>query len=140
MAFTPNIQVFCCHYTSSQALAESQQELAADGLPAGAAINRLACGGKLKVSTLLGAFEDGADGVCVVGCREDECHNLLGSQRAAHRVLAVKKALAELGVAEERLSFHHLPRGYHPEFVQAVQAVTDKVNKLGPSPFKGEQS
>lgn len=140
MTFIPGIQVFCCHYTSQQALAESREELAADGLPAGAVINRLACGGKLRVSALLGAFEEGADGVCVVGCREEECHNLLGSQRAARRVLAVKKALAELGVEEERISFHHLPRGFHPEFVQAVQGLADKVNKLGPSPFKGEQS
>ncbi len=140
MAFTPDIQVFCCHYTAQQACAEGKEGLAADGFPANAAINRLVCGGKLKVSALLKAFEDGADGVCVVACQPDKCHNLMGSQRAARRVLAVKKALAELGAEEERIVFHHLERGFHPEFVQAVQGLNDQMSKLGPSPFKRERS
>jgi len=140
MAFTPDIQVFCCHYTSQQACAEGKEGLAADGFPVNATINRLACGGKLKVSVLLQAFENGADGVCVVGCKPDECHNLMGSQRAARRVGAVRKALAELGAEEARIAFHHLERGFHPEFVQVVQELNDQVTKLGPSPFKGEKS
>lgn len=140
MAFNPNIQVFCCHYTAQQALAEGREGLSADGFPAGAVINRLVCGGKLQVSALLKAFEEGADGVCVIACPPEECHNLMGSQRAARRVVAVEKALAELAVEPERISFHHLPRGFHPEFVRAVAAMEEKLAKLGPSPFKGEQS
>ena len=140
MAFIPDIQVFCCHYTSQQACAEGKEGLAVDGFPANAAINRLVCGGKLKVSALLQAFEEGADGVCVVGCQPDACHNLMGSQRAARRVKAVQKALAELGSEEGRIAFHHLERGFHPEFVRVVQELNDQVSKLGPSPFKGEKS
>ncbi|MDF1615120.1 hydrogenase iron-sulfur subunit [Desulfurivibrio dismutans] len=139
MAFTPDIQVFCCHYTSQQALAEGPEGLAADGFPANATINRLVCGGKLKVSSLLAAFEQGADGVCVIGCRPDECHNLMGSQRAARRVLAVKKALEELEVEPERVAMFHLERGFHPEFVRVTQEMNEKLQQLGPSPFKGEK-
>jgi coenzyme F420-reducing hydrogenase delta subunit len=136
MSFTPDIQIFCCHYTSQQAIAEGPAGLAEDGFPAGAAINRLPCSGKLRVSTLLKAFEDGADGVCVVGCPEDQCHNLLGSQRAAHRVRAVQKALTELGVESERIGMFHLPRGFHPEFIDAAVMMDERIRNLGPSPFK----
>jgi coenzyme F420-reducing hydrogenase delta subunit len=138
MSFTPDIQIFCCHYTSQQAIAEGGSGLAADGFPANATINRLVCSGKLQVSTILKAFEDGADGVCVVGCPESECHNLLGSQRAARRVVAVRKALSELGVEAERIEMFHLPRGFHPEFVGAARRMDERVRGLGASPFKNE--
>lgn len=137
MAFVPNIQAFCCHYTAQQSCAENQGGLVADGFPANITINRLACGGKLEVTTLLKAFEKGADGVYMVGCPADKCHNLMGSQRAAKRVAAVKKALAELGVEPERVAMFHLERGLHPEFVEAGQQMHETVTALGPSPFKG---
>lgn len=137
MSFTPAIRVFCCHYTSQQAIAEGAKGLKEDGFPDNATIERLVCSGKLQVSTILKAFEEGADGVCVVGCPVNECHNLMGSQRAAHRVLAVRKALSELGVEAERIEMFHLPRGFHPEFVEAVKQMDERTRNMGPSPFKG---
>jgi coenzyme F420-reducing hydrogenase delta subunit len=139
MSFTPNIQVFCCHYTSQQAIAEGEEGLREGGFPEGAVINRLVCGGKLQVSSLLKAFEDGADGVCVVGCPTDQCHNLMGTQRAAHRVVAVKKALEELGAGGDRISMSHLERGFHPEFIEVAKLMSEKVLSMGPSPFKEEK-
>jgi F420-non-reducing hydrogenase iron-sulfur subunit len=138
MAFTPDIQAFCCHYTSQQSCAEGNGGLPEEGFPASITINRLTCSGKLQVSTLLKAFEDGADGVYVTGCPVDGCHNLMGSQRAAKRVLAVKKALAELNVEPERIEMFHLERGLHPEFVTVAKTMNDTISDLGPSPFKGE--
>jgi len=137
MSFTPDIRVFCCHYTSQQAIAEGSDGLTRYGFPVNATIERLACSGKIQVSNILKAFEDGADGVCVVGCPVNECHNLMGSQRAAHRVVAVRKALAELGVEEDRLEMFHLPRGFHPEFIEAVRQLDERARSMGLSPFKG---
>ncbi len=138
MSFTPDIQAFCCHYTSQQTIAEGREGLKSDGLPDSVTINRLVCTGKLRVSALLKAFEDGADGVYVAGCPADECHNVKGSQRAAKRVLAVKKALKELGVEPERIEMYHLQRGFHPEFIEVAQEMEQRISKLGPSPLKGE--
>lgn len=138
MTFTPDIQAFCCHYTSQQTIAEGREGLKEDGLPANVTLNRVVCTGKLQVSTLLKAFEDGADGVYVVGCPADQCHNIKGSQRAAKRVNAIKKALAELAVEPERIEMFHLERGFHPEFVEAAQLMNKRITDLGPSPFKGE--
>jgi hypothetical protein len=88
---------------------------------------------------LLKAFEDGADGVCVIGCPEDECHNVMGSKRAGHRVLAVRKALEELGVEGDRIEMFYLPRGFHPEFVEAVVMMDERIRQIGASPFAGEE-
>ena len=138
MTFTPDIQAFCCHYTSQQTIAEGKEGLKQDGLPDNVTFNRVVCTGKLQVSTLLKAFEDGADGVYVVGCPADKCHNVKGSQRAAKRVEAIKAALAELAVEPERIEMFHLERGFHPEFVEAAQLMNKRITDLGPSPFKGE--
>jgi coenzyme F420-reducing hydrogenase delta subunit len=137
MSFNPNIQAFCCHYTSQQACSENGGGLLADGFPANITINRLPCSGKLQVSTLLQAFEDGADGVYVVGCPADACHNVMGSQRAAKKVLAVKSALKELNVEPERIEMFHLERGLHPEFISTGTRMDMQIRKLGPSPFNG---
>ncbi|MEW6219724.1 MAG: hydrogenase iron-sulfur subunit [Thermodesulfobacteriota bacterium] len=135
--FSPDIRAFCCHYTAQQLCAEGVEQRRQDGLPDNVVIHRVPCTGKLMVSTLLAAFEDGADGVYVVGCPEDRCHNLMGSRRAAKRVGAVRAALAELAVEPERIAMFHLERGFHPEFVQAAQEMVSRVAALGPSPFKG---
>ncbi|MFO7761332.1 MAG: hydrogenase iron-sulfur subunit [Thermodesulfobacteriota bacterium] len=138
MDFIPNIQIFCCHYTSQQAVARGREGLLQDGMPAGVTINRLSCGGRLQVTTLLKAFEDGADGVIACACPPDKCHNVDGSKKAAKRAAAARKALEELGVEPERLAMHNLERGFHPEFVEAAQAMHNRIMGLGLSPFKGE--
>lgn len=136
--FTPDIRAFVCHYTSQQSCATEAEGLTADGFPDNIRLERQVCTGKLQVSTLLKAFEDGADGVYVVGCPEDTCHNLMGSQRAAKRVAAVKKALTELSVEPERIEMFHLERGLTPEFVSTAQEMDQRIRDLGPGPFKGE--
>lgn len=138
MSNSPDIQAFCCHYTSQHSCSDNGSSLQEDGFPENVQINRLDCSGKLQVSTLLKAFENGADGVYVVGCPKDTCHNIMGSQRAAKKVLATKKALDELGVEPERIEMFHLERGLHPEFIKVAQSMNDRLSKMGPSPFKGE--
>lgn len=135
MAFTPDIRLFSCHYTSQQSCADAGNELKGFDFPENISMTRIPCTGKLEVVTLLKAFEDGADGVYVVGCPVDGCHNVKGSQRAAKRVDAVREALVELDVEADRVRMYHLPRGLHPEFVAAGREMNEKISKMGPSPF-----
>ena len=135
ISFTPDIQVFSCHYTSQQSCVEGGTELQKLDFPENVKLNRVPCTGKLQIVTLLKAFEEGADGVYVVGCPTDTCHNLKGSQRAAKRVEAVKDAMGELGVEVERVEMYHMERGLHPEFVDAAREMNDRILQLGPSPF-----
>ncbi len=135
MSFIPDIRLFSCHYTSQQSCAHEGKELQELGFPENVRLTRVPCTGKLEVVTLLKAFEDGADGVYVVGCPTDGCHNVEGSQRAAKRVAAVRDALQELDVEPERVHMYHLPRGLHPEFVDVANEMNQRIEKIGPSPF-----
>ncbi len=136
MSFDPAITLFSCHYTSQQSCAEEGKELEQLGFPASINLVRVPCTGKVQVTTLLKAFEDGADGVYVVGCPEDGCHNVKGSVRAAKRVAAVRDALEELGVEGGRVQMYHLPRGLHPEFVEKGKEMDSRIREMGPSPFQ----
>ncbi|WP_446011149.1 hydrogenase iron-sulfur subunit [Candidatus Electrothrix sp.] len=135
MSFTPDIRLFSCHYTSQQSCADQGHKLQQLDFPENVTMTRVVCTGKLEEITLLKAFEDGADGVYVVGCPADGCHNVKGSQRAAKRVEAVRSALGELGLEKDRAKMFFLPRGLHPEFVDVAQEMTDHIAELGPSPF-----
>jgi coenzyme F420-reducing hydrogenase delta subunit len=135
MSFTPDIRLFSCHYTSQQSCAEGGSVLRELNFPANITLTRLVCTGKLEETDLLKAFEDGADGVYVVGCPLDGCHNVKGSQRAAKRVASVRKALVEMGVEPERVRMYHLERGLHPEFIAVAEEMNALLRKLGPSPF-----
>ncbi len=135
MSFTPDIRLFSCHYTSQQSCSDEGKELNELGFPANIKMTRVVCTGKLEEITLLEAFEDGADAVYVVGCPADGCHNVKGSQRAAKRVQAVRAALSELGVEPDRAKMYHLPRGLHPEFINAGREMNDNIRTMGPSPF-----
>ncbi len=135
MSFTPDIRLFSCHYTSQQSCAGEGRELQELGFPENVRLSRVNCTGKLEEITLLKAFEDGADGVYVVGCPTDSCHNLQGSRRAAKRVEAVRQALGEMDVEPDRIRMYHLPRGLHPEFVDAAREMNQRIQEMGPGPF-----
>jgi len=63
----------------------------------------LPCSGKLEVSFLLKALENGADAVALFGCPEGECHYLVGSTRAKNRVRYARRILGDIGLEEERV-------------------------------------
>ena len=44
------------------------------------------CSGRVEELLMLKAFENGADGVMVVGCLEGDCHYMVGNLRARRRV------------------------------------------------------
>ncbi len=135
MSFVPDIRLFTCHYTSQQGCASQGGELETLGFPQNIRVHRLVCTGKLDELALLKSFEDGADGVYVVGCPTDGCHNVKGSERAARRVIAVRNALDELAVEPDRVMMYHLPRGLSPEFVAAGIEMDERIGEMGPSPF-----
>lgn len=136
MSFKPEITLFSCQYASQQSCADDGKKLQELGFPESIKVVRVPCTGKLQVTTMLKAFEEGADGVYVVGCPADGCHNVKGSVRAAKRVGAVREALAELDVEEGRVEMYHLARGLHPEFVSAGLEMDERIRGFGPSPFK----
>jgi F420-non-reducing hydrogenase iron-sulfur subunit len=94
------------------------------------------CTGKVDILHLLQAFEQGADGVMVVGCMEGDCHYMVGNLHAKTRVKRAKEILDTVGLGAERVAMYNLSSGMGGRFAEIVTEMTNKILELGPSPIR----
>ncbi len=132
--FEPEITVFTCIYCAYMAV-DTAGALRIK-YPATVKLVKLPCTGKTDVRYLLEAFEQGADGVCVVGCPIGNCHHVSGNVRGLARVKYTKKLLDEIGLGGERLEMYFGSGGMGMTFANAVREITERVRALGPNPLK----
>jgi F420-non-reducing hydrogenase iron-sulfur subunit len=95
----------------------------------------LPCTGRIEESLLLKAFENGADGVMVMGCLEGNCHFEKGNFRARARVARVSKILETISIGANRIRMFNLSAGEGAKFAAFVSEFTDEIQQLGPSPI-----
>lgn len=93
------------------------------------------CTGRVEEILILRAFENGADGVMVVGCMEGDCHYLVGNIRARRRVERVAALLGKAGVGEERVRMYNLGAGDGTKFAAYAREMTEHIITQGPSPI-----
>ncbi|RJP84579.1 MAG: hydrogenase iron-sulfur subunit [Desulfobacteraceae bacterium] len=95
------IILFLCNWGAHAAY----QTLLDQGWPAPAEINmiRIPCTGRISRALLFKAFEMGADGVALVGCKPGSCRYGLGTENANTNTHDTRDILALLGVGRERL-------------------------------------
>jgi len=132
--FEPIIVAFCCHYCAYTAadMAGSMRL----HYPSNVKIVRVPCSGKVDAKYILHALQNGADGVCVAGCLEGDCHFKNGNVKAARRVEYVKKLLDEIGIGGERVEMITMSAGMGERFARTATDITEKIRKLGPNPVK----
>jgi F420-non-reducing hydrogenase iron-sulfur subunit len=106
--------------------------------PANIKIVKVPCTGRVDIVFILKAFENGVDGVCLVGCLEGDCHFLTGNLRAGKRVKYTKQLLDETGIGGNRVAMYKLSAAEGHHFAEAVREMTEKIRALGPNPAKKE--
>jgi F420-non-reducing hydrogenase iron-sulfur subunit len=104
--------------------------------PPNVRIIEVPCTGKVDIMHLLLAFEQGADGVMVVGCLEGDCHYSAGNLYAKKRVQRVKEILDKVGLGGERIGMYNLSSGMGGRFAEIIREMTSKIMELGPSPIR----
>ena len=134
--FEPEITVFMCIYCAYMAV-DTAGALRVK-YPANIKLVRLPCTGKTNMRYLLEAFEQGADGVCVVGCPIGNCHHVRGNERGRTRVKYTKQLLDEIGLGGERLEMYFVSGGMGETFANAMREMTERLRALGPSLLKSE--
>jgi len=67
------------------------------------------CAGRLQPELVLKAFESGASLVCMIACRDDNCHSVEGCLRARRRMDYVRGLLDQIGLGGDRLTMFQLP-------------------------------
>lgn len=95
----------------------------------------LPCTGRIDESLMLKAFENGADGVMVVGCLEGDCHYINGNIRAKARVERIRTILAQIHIGSERIGMFNLSAGEGSRFAEFAGDFVEHIRELGPSPI-----
>jgi len=132
-AFEPKIVAFCCHYCALAA-ADVAGKMGFQ-IPSNIRIIRVLCTGKVEVLHILKAFEAGADGVVVIGCKFGECYFKEGNFRAAKKVERVQSLIEEVGLEGERVKFDFVPGPGAKKFAAILSDMTEKVKSMGPNPL-----
>jgi len=107
--------------------------------PASVKIVKVPCTGRVDTIHILRAFEGGADGVCLVGRLEGECHFMTGNIPARQRVEHATALLNEAGIGGGRLEMYNLSSADGRKFAEIARDITGKVCVLGPSPVRKEK-
>ncbi len=128
--FEPTIVAFCCNYCAFAAadLAGSMRLQ----YPTNIRIVRLPCSGRAELQEVLDAFENGADGVLVVGCMEGDCHFIGGNFKAKKRMVRGGTLLEEAGIDPARLAFHNNSAAMGPQLAELFTKFTEQIKELGP--------
>jgi len=95
----------------------------------------LPCTGRIDEALLLKAFENGADGVMVVGCLEGDCHYVNGNIRARARVKRVYGILETINIGPDRVRMYNLSAGEGSKFAAYANEFVEQILELGPSPI-----
>jgi coenzyme F420-reducing hydrogenase delta subunit len=88
---------------------------------------------------ILKAFEGGADGVLVAGCRPGDCHYISGNIKAEKMVSRLRTLLHRLGLEDERLRLQWISTGEGTLFAKTIEDMVSQLKAKDPLPFKVRQ-
>jgi coenzyme F420-reducing hydrogenase delta subunit len=81
---------------------------------------------------ILTAFAEGADGVAVLGCHEQDCHYRSGAKRAKNRTEHLRKVIESAGIDGRRLYFGSASASEGEVFAEQVTDFIRKITSIGP--------
>lgn len=132
--FEPQITAFYCIYCGY--MAADTAGILNIQYPANVKFLRIPCTGKADIRYILEAFEQGADGVYMVGCPIGNCHHVSGNERGQARMKRTQQILDEIGLNSERLGMFFMSGSQGHAFAIAAQTMTNRIRDLGPSPLR----
>jgi heterodisulfide reductase subunit A len=135
--FEPNIIAFSCNwcsYTSADLAGINRYKY-----PSCVNIVRFMCSGRIESEFIMKAFEYGADGVIVTGCKLDECHYISGNYRAKERIETTQQILDMLGLDSGRLRYEWLSASEAEKFALTMNKFVEEIKALGPNPLSSSK-
>jgi F420-non-reducing hydrogenase iron-sulfur subunit len=128
--FEPKIIGFLCNWCSYEGADSAGR--ARKVYPANLRVVRVMCSGRVDPQFILEAFQEGADGVMILGCHPGDCHYKEGNLQALKRYGVLKRVLGQFGIEEDRLRLDWISAGEGDKFVQVVSDMTERMRQLGP--------
>ena len=93
---------------------------------------RVPCSGRVDPLFVLKAFQDGADGVMVLGCHPGDCHYDEGNYHARRRYALMHRVLEYAGIENERVLIKWVSASEGRLFAEVATEFAAQVRELGP--------
>ena len=103
--------------------------------PANLRAVRVPCSGRVSPEIIMRTFDQGADGVLVLGCHIGECHYDSGNHRTAKRLPVLKTLMAYAGLEPQRLHLDWVSASEGERFSRIVNEFAESVRLLGPANY-----
>lgn len=91
---------------------------------------RLACLGRITPGIILKAFENGANGVLLLGCSEGECQYETGNKQVAEIVPETRSLLNLLGYNDNQFQLDFVDVGDGKTFKEIIQNFTNGIDEV----------
>ncbi|MGC8916872.1 MAG: hydrogenase iron-sulfur subunit [Thermoanaerobaculum sp.] len=130
--FEPKIVAFFCNwctYTASDLAGTARLTYAPN-----VRVVRVMCSGRVDPQFVLAAFREGADGVLIGGCHPGDCHYQEGNIKCLRRFHALRKLLAQFGIAPERVRLEWISASEGEKLQRVINETVAEVKALGPLP------
>ncbi len=101
---------------------------------------RVPCSGRVSPELVMRAFDQGADGVLILGCHIGECHYDTGNHRAAKRVPILHELMGFAGLEPERLKLDWVSASEGERFSRLVNEFVETLRNLGPVQWRVQQA
>ncbi|MFC1964955.1 hydrogenase iron-sulfur subunit [Chloroflexota bacterium] len=98
------------------------------------------CSSKIETLHLVKLIEEGNDGVVLVGCPEERCQFLVGSNRAAKRLGHARTLLDEAGMSSNRLRMVRRENLSADDIMSLAEEEANAVRSLGQNPMKTDNT
>ena len=99
---------------------------------------RVPCSGRVSPELVMRAFDQGADGVIVLGCHIGECHYDNGNHRAAKRMPVLHSLLEFAGLEPQRFKLDWVSASEGERFSRLVTEFVNTIRELGPVQWRVE--
>ena len=127
--FKPKIVAFCCNWCSYAGADLAGTNRA--NYPADVKIIRVPCSCRVNPIFILRAFQRGADGVILCGCRPGDCLYTTGNYYARRRMTMLFSMLNYLGIEKERTRVEWVSAAEGAKFAETMNEFTETILKLG---------
>lgn len=130
MSYEPRIIAFLCTWCSYTGA--DTAGIARIKSPANIRAIRVPCSGRVSPEVIMRAFDQGVDGVLVLGCHIGECHYDTGNHRTAKRIPILRSLMSFAGLDPERLRLDWVSASEGERFAKITEEFTSTVRDLGP--------
>jgi coenzyme F420-reducing hydrogenase delta subunit/NAD-dependent dihydropyrimidine dehydrogenase PreA subunit len=128
--YEPKIIAFLCTWCSYTGA--DSAGIARLKSPANIRAIRVPCSGRVSPEIIMRTFDEGADGVLVLGCHIGECHYETGNHRTAKRLPVVQALMAFVGLEPQRLRLDWVSASEGERFARITSEFVEAVRALGP--------